>query len=508
MRQWRLLLLDLLSVAAATVFALLLRENLAIDILDLKALLPYLVISLAVAVPILVGLGLNRSVWRLTAFYDFVRAAAAAAAIAIAATAIAFAYNRLEGLPRSLPVLQAMTLAFAFGGARALTRLHQLTRRKRAVAAVPHQLDTAATAVLVVGVNRLSDLYLQAARELGGGSLRIAGLLGAEHRVGRLVHGHEILGAPESLGPVLDRLEVHGIAVTRIIVTLPPAKLSAAANAALQRAESQRHVQLIYLTDMIGLNAATPRSADATDSRSIGTGTLDAALRTSLARPYWTLKRGLDILAAAGLLVLAAPLFAIVGLLVALDVGAPVLFWQIRPGRFGQSFRLYKFRTMGETHDASGQRIADKDRLSAIGRALRRCRLDELPQLGSILLGHMSFVGPRPLLPVDQPDADLTRLLVRPGLTGWAQVNGGRQIGANDKAALDLWYIKNASLRLDIRILWRTLLMLAGGERRNEVALELASRQRELEELAARQLRSPSDLVPQTVSARGEQRAA
>jgi lipopolysaccharide/colanic/teichoic acid biosynthesis glycosyltransferase len=109
-----------------------------------------------------------------------------------------------------------------------------------------------------------------------------------------------------------------------------------------------------------------------------------------------------------------------------------------------------------------------------VGRFLRRLRLDELPQLFNILLGEMSFVGPRPLLPVDQPGGTSARLSVAPGLTGWAQVNGGRELSAMDKTALDLWYIKNASILLDLKIAFRTVFMLINGEHPNRAAIQQA----------------------------------
>jgi lipopolysaccharide/colanic/teichoic acid biosynthesis glycosyltransferase len=160
--------------------------------------------------------------------------------------------------------------------------------------------------------------------------------------------------------------------------------------------------------------------------------------------------------------------------LVAFDIGFPLVFWQQRPGRHGRPFRLFKFRTMRAAHDAGGNRVPDQLRSSNIGDFLRRSRLDELPQLYNILLGEMSFVGPRPLLPVDQPQWQKSRLLVRPGLTGWAQVNGGRDVSPEDKAALDIWYIMNASLWLDIVILLRTLVMMVLGERANRSAVQAA----------------------------------
>ena len=129
---------------------------------------------------------------------------------------------------------------------------------------------------------------------------------------------------------------------------------------------------------------------------------------------------------------------------------------------------------MGNAHDHSGERIPDEERLSAIGRLLRRTRLDELPQIYNILIGEMSFVGPRPLLPVDQSSAFAARLLIRPGLTGWAQVSGGREISARDKAALDVWYVRNASLWLDLKILARTLPMILVSERTDDASVRMA----------------------------------
>ena len=191
-------------------------------------------------------------------------------------------------------------------------------------------------------------------------------------------------------------------------------------------------------------------------------------------RPYWLVKRVLDFTGALALLVFLAPVVLFVATLVAIDVGLPICFWQQRPGRYGRPFRLYKFRTMAAAHDERGERLPDEERLTAIGDFLRRTRLDELPQLFNILVGEMSFVGPRPLLPVDQPEGNLTRLLVRPGLTGWAQVHGGRELSVDEKSALDEWYIRNASLRLDARILLQTTIMLLRGETRSERAIEKA----------------------------------
>ncbi|RTL71311.1 MAG: sugar transferase [Hyphomicrobiales bacterium] len=129
---------------------------------------------------------------------------------------------------------------------------------------------------------------------------------------------------------------------------------------------------------------------------------------------------------------------------------------------------------MGTSHDSRGRRLADEQRISAIGKFLRSTRLDELPQLLNVLRGNMSFIGPRPLLPVDQFPGLEARLAIPPGITGWAQVNGGREVSAADKAAMDIWYLKHASVWVDLTICMKTIEMILFGERTNEAAIDAA----------------------------------
>jgi lipopolysaccharide/colanic/teichoic acid biosynthesis glycosyltransferase len=149
--------------------------------------------------------------------------------------------------------------------------------------------------------------------------------------------------------------------------------------------------------------------------------------------------------------------------------------WQKRMGRNGRSFLLYKFRTLHAPFDRAGQPTDRGDYNSWIGKLLRALRLDELPQLFNVLVGEMSLVGPRPLLPRDQPSNCNLRLMVRPGITGWALVNGGNLVTTDEKGALDDWYVQNASLWLDLRITFYTLMFLFTGERRGERAVQEAT---------------------------------
>ncbi len=177
-------------------------------------------------------------------------------------------------------------------------------------------------------------------------------------------------------------------------------------------------------------------------------------------------KRLLDIAASLVGLILLAPMLVAIALLVRFNLGRPVLFRQERPGLHGRLFTLYKFRTMGEGHDAEGRALPDAQRLSGFGRFLRASSLDELPELWNVLKGDMSLVGPRPLLPEYLPlytAEQARRHEVLPGLTGWAQVMGRNALGWEERLAMDVWYVDHRSLWLDLRILWMTLGAVCSG---------------------------------------------
>jgi lipopolysaccharide/colanic/teichoic acid biosynthesis glycosyltransferase len=172
------------------------------------------------------------------------------------------------------------------------------------------------------------------------------------------------------------------------------------------------------------------------------------------------MKRFFDLLALAiGLLILAVPL-AFLAWQVRRKLGSPVLFTQVRAGLHGKPFRMVKFRTMTDERNASGALLPDAQRLMPFGRFLRASSLDELPELWNVLRGEMSLVGPRPLLmeylPLYSPE-QARRHEVRPGITGWAQVNGRNAISWADKFELDVWYVDHRGMWLDVRILWLTV---------------------------------------------------
>jgi lipopolysaccharide/colanic/teichoic acid biosynthesis glycosyltransferase len=173
------------------------------------------------------------------------------------------------------------------------------------------------------------------------------------------------------------------------------------------------------------------------------------------------MKRVFDFILASFLIILFLPIYIIVGLLILKKMGRPILFRQQRPGLNGKIFGIYKFRTMTNERDKNGNLLPDEQRLVGIGKFIRSTSLDELPQLFNVLKGDMSFVGPRPLL-IEYldlyNDEQKRRHDVKPGITGWAQVNGRNAISWEQKFEYDVWYVDHQSFILDMKILWMTFL--------------------------------------------------
>ena len=187
------------------------------------------------------------------------------------------------------------------------------------------------------------------------------------------------------------------------------------------------------------------------------------------------IKRLLDIVLAGGALLALSSVLLVTALLVRSRLGSPVIFRQARPGKNGEIFHLYKFRSMTDARDERGELLPDDVRLTSFGKKLRSLSLDELPELVNILKGEMSIVGPRPLLVKYLPlytERQSHRHDVRPGLTGWAQVNGRNAISWEEKFELDLWYVEHISFWLDVKIVFMTVMKVL---RREGISSETAA---------------------------------
>lgn len=476
MRQLKTLLADLTLTACATILALALRDNLDLSLERLELILPYLLLSLIAAVVILPAMGMTRTLWRFSGQSDYSKLFLSCALIVLVSVSAGFALFRLDGVMRSLPILQLILMVILLASWRLGARARRFRHHRRNSAT---EKAVAIETVLVVGLNSISELYLQAMSDHAAGGVEIAGVLGrTERQTGTRVRSHKVLGTPEDIADIVRQLEVHGVSINRIVVAQPFEQLSKAARDAILQLEKGSQIEVDFLAERLRFTSrrrllATQSSSPVQIEAPVSPQEPDR-LAEALKRPYWRVKRILDAICAAMAIVVLAPLMLLIGILTAVSVGLPVVFWQKRPGRMGHPFKLFKFRTLLGAHDADGNRLPDELRETHLGRIMRVSRMDELPQLFNILVGHMSFVGPRPLLLVDQPEGFRDRLAVRPGLTGWAQANGGKRVSATDKMALDHWYILNASFLLDCRILFMTARMILFGEKTNPTAVERA----------------------------------
>jgi lipopolysaccharide/colanic/teichoic acid biosynthesis glycosyltransferase len=384
---------------------------------------------------------------------------------------LAFLFTRLNEAPRSIPVLQLILLTAALTVGRLFSGLQEArreTKTRTTTKPVQH--------VLVIQASRLAWFFSKIIEDLVPGEYQIVAILDERPNMQhRSLNGYPIIGSPTQIERIVDEYALHGIRIDKVIVATKPDDLSKDAWEEISLACRARQIELEVLPDRLlsGLTVATedaPAAPYVTESIPRASSSLEALLT----RQYWKFKRIIDILVASTVLVLTFPVTVVVFVLALVDVGTPVIFWQQRAGRHGTPLHLYKFRTLQTLFDRRTNERRELPEPSSIGRSLRKTRLDEIPQLWNILCGDMSLIGPRPLLPVDQPNEATMRLAVRPGLSGWAQVCGGKLISPEEKNALDEWYIRHASLWLDTVIVLRTIWTLIIGDRRDEKAISMA----------------------------------
>ncbi|SFV34569.1 sugar transferase [Hyphomicrobium facile] len=476
MHRFALLSVDVALIAISTLMAIALCSPQASS--DLVG--TYLLFTMAVAVPALLIFGLNRTVWRFTSLNDCLPILAVAIWIVALATAAVFSFDDVQAIPLSLPVMHGLLILCLLVGVRAAMRLRHSLRRRARLARELLARD-GRQSVLLVGLSPVADLFLRCAAENAHERIHVAGILSdAERHHGRLLHSCRILGRPEAVEDVFHDLSVHGVRIDCIVLATPLDQLSAASQRSLAHLEKSHGIRVDHLSAQYGLGDLTstvPATVDDVSSAQINTPPVPVSGGGNLApSSYLRWKRLIDASVALIGIICLAPAMVVIGIIVMLDVGYPLIFWQQRPGALGKPIRILKFRTMGRARDQNGRALTDAERVSKIGTLLRRLRLDELPQVYNVLLGHMSLVGPRPLLPVDQPSSSAARLQLRPGLTGWAQIKGGRHLSIEDKTALDLWYIRNASFALDMLILLNTARTILFGERVDHRAIAQAWR--------------------------------
>jgi lipopolysaccharide/colanic/teichoic acid biosynthesis glycosyltransferase len=427
----------------------------------------YALLSLVFSLIAFQVLRINGIIARYMSVTDLLTIAKAVLAGELMTATVMFTVTRLEGMPRSVPAIHALILGT---GLIAYRGLANLTGKQGRYADQLRRVTN--ENVILIGLSDWSVLLLKYLQAQTRERRRVIALLDDDPRwIGRSVNGVQVFGPPAHLETVIEEFATHGLRTDWVVVGGAPSELSEETVAVLRGICAQRDLDLVFVPHLNALGSAERCSSANKDPDRIPRSPFPSGIRPS---PYFRFKRVIDAIIALILIFTLLPLLVMTALMVLVDVGWPVLFWQQRTGHGGRELQLYKLRTLQPPFDRRGQRIPEKQRLSGIGRLLRQTRFDELPQLLNVLVGDMSLIGPRPLLPRDQPPNSAPRLTVRPGITGWAQVNGGTLLSPTEKDALDVWYIRNASLWLDLRIIWMTFFRLVESDRRCEEALAQA----------------------------------
>lgn len=470
MRKYLYLIYDLACLCGALVGALYLRHGFPLiqegRPEDLYTLLFVTLLGALVVLPLM---RVHTSIWRFTSTGDLANVMIGVALIVLIANSSLFFISRLHMMPRSVPPMHWALAVVAMCGSRLLARRLFGPRRARS-----HAQAAAKQHVIVVGASHAAELYLQFIKRIVQHPVVVEGFVDSDPELtNRLFQKHKILGTPEHLPLILTELLVHGVQVKQVILAQLLNELPEEDQKLLLAMERDGLVELVHFAQQMGPQLQPTPARNAADFYQ---KVIDIS-PASYEKPdgyYPYFKRCFDIVIGLALLVLTLPLLFLTCMLVLVDVGFPIIFWQQRPGQYGKPFHLYKFRTMRVAgrrfdEDRLSHKSGDAMRTSPIGKLLRHLRLDELPQLFLIIAGTMSFVGPRPLLPDDQPAGGEMRLSVRPGVTGWAQIHGGDALTPEEKLILDLWYIRHMSFWLDVRILLRTLIVVLKADKRRVV---------------------------------------
>jgi lipopolysaccharide/colanic/teichoic acid biosynthesis glycosyltransferase len=437
-------ILDAGCALASSLLALWLGDALILTQHDWNATVLYCALSTGFAVVAYLAFGLRNTVTQHFSAHEALDIAEAVLFAQLITYGVLFTLTRLDGIARSVPLYQGLLLVGGLIFVRILTRVGGGERR-----ASDYQLRR--ERIIVIGANRLAGSFISMLRAYAPNQEGVVAVLEEKSAaIGRTLSGVKVLGTPQELDVIVAEFAVHGVQVDRVILAGDIDLLSSAALHDVERVCKKRQLQLSYLPRMLGLTEQGPSNVKVL-----------AAAEGEGRHLFLRLKRSIDILGSLALMILLLPLFATATLLVLIDVGSPVLFWQERTGRRGLPFLIYKYRTLRAPFDGKGVPTLGDRQPSVIGRYLRATRIDELPQLINVLFGDMSLIGPRPLLPEDQPSNTALRLSVRPGITGWAQVNGAKLLSKEDKEKFDEWYVRNASPWLDTKIALMTLRTLS-----------------------------------------------
>lgn len=466
----RIAFIEAMTCGVSPVLALFLR---GVDVNDTAHALPilfYWIASFVGGLAAVYYLQISKSTSGFIAAIDLIKVLKIAFLTSIAGAVGSYLGSHLQFVPRVVPVIHFflftgfMTIASVWrsGGISRWTRLHRSYPRLDRI--VEHQL--------LVGCTPLSLHYAALIDGLSPSQKSITGIVSINgDLVGTSIAGRTVLGPIHHIEEILAEYKNHGIDVQHIIISTPDRDEQRKAHEVLFSICDRKNIKLSYLRDLLHDAREGGRGGEKFEFVNSIRETSHSKVITSTPSNYLLARQRYEWIVAVVLAVCLAPFLVLIGILTYLDVGAPVIFWQKRVGRYGHMTTVHKFRTLSHM----GSRTDAMRAPSLIGRFLQKTRLDELPQIFDVVEQRLSFIGPRPLLPDDLPSDIGMREAVQPGVTGWAQVHGGKNVMPEEKIALDDWYIRNATFLIDIKILLKTIqVALRGNELRDESVIQMA----------------------------------
>src|SRR5262245_9172483 len=393
-RRASLSIWDAFVATVTPLLALYLRDAQILSHDSWESLVIFCLLSTSFSVLAIFAFRIQDGVARYFSVHDAIDIAKAVVLAVLVTLVVLFTLTRLDGIPRSTPLIHGLLLAAGLAAGRILVRI------KHHEEDVSPKYQFSRERIILIGANRFAAFFIKLLNAYTPHQQRVVAVLDDRPAmVGRAISGVRILGTPEQLESIIAEFAIHGVSIERIVIAGDAAHVGYAAMREIRRVCEIREIELSSLPQMIGAthwNAAKPEETPLRASQR-------ADIPPVKLSRYFFLKRWIDIFGSLLLILLFMPVFVIAGLLVLLDVGAPVLFWQERLGRNGRPFLIYKFRTLRPPFDCEGNPVPEHGQISPIGRALRATHVDELPQLFNVLMGDMSLIGPRPLLPEDQP---------------------------------------------------------------------------------------------------------
>lgn len=440
-----------------------------IDVNGRGILTPLLVYCCAAAIVgslTLIYVNISKSPSGFVSTVDLIKTFKAALAAAVGGVIATYFATHMQYIPRYVPVIHF----FLFFG---LITVLNIWRARQHLPAAKSLLNSGAGPhlyenQLLLGCGPMSVHYAALIDELPDARTKIVGIVSiCGDLVGSTLGNRTVLGPVGNIEEIWSEFKNHGVDIHRIVIAAADLRYQQQALDAVAPHCEAHGIKLSLLSDLIGTSTRNAyfQSSEKINSRDVEIGDMTQPV---VRNPYLIQRQRYEWIIALLLVGIASPFLILIGLISYFDVGRPIIFWQQRVGKWGEMITVHKFRTLPH----KGMVPNDAERApSWIGRFLQATRLDELPQLFDIIEGRLSFIGPRPLLPHDLPAETGARESVLPGVTGWAQVHGGKSITADEKIALDDWYLRNASLWLDLFILGKTLrVALRGQEKRdNEV---------------------------------------